>query len=143
MLFDTIPRGEASNGEQVQDAITDVLDELGLRRTIVELGLHYQVGTGGSRLSEAQRQKMAIAIAVLKRPDLIAFNDATTALDSEIEAAILRRLKDEFVGRSCFAVCTALASPLLSIKSWSWSKAALSTRDASPNCRRRETLWRR
>jgi ABC-type multidrug transport system fused ATPase/permease subunit len=45
---------------------------------------------------------MAIAIAVLKRPDLIAFSDATTPLDSETEATILRRLKDEFVGRSLF-----------------------------------------
>ena len=41
-------------------------------------------------------------IAVLKRPDLIAFSAATTVLDSETEAAILRRLKDEFVGRSMF-----------------------------------------
>jgi putative ABC transport system ATP-binding protein len=102
VLFGTIPRGEAGNRERVDDAITEVLDELGLRRTIVELGLDYPVGTGGSRLSEAQRQKMAIAIAVLKRPDLIAFSDATTVLDSETEAAIFQRMKDEFVGRSLF-----------------------------------------
>lgn len=79
-----------------------MLDQLGLGRTIVELGLSYAVGTGGSRLSRAQRQKMAIAIAVLKRPDLIALSDATIALDGEVEAAIFRRLKDEFVGRSLF-----------------------------------------
>ena len=102
MLFGTIPRGEAGNRERVHDAITEVLDELGLRRTIVELGLDYPVGTGGSRLSEAQRQKMAIAIAVLKRPDLIAFSDATTVLESETEAAIFQRMKDELVGRSLF-----------------------------------------
>jgi len=45
---------------------------------------------------------MAIAIAVLKRPDLLAFTDATTVLDSETDAAILRRLKEEFAGRSLF-----------------------------------------
>jgi energy-coupling factor transporter ATP-binding protein EcfA2 len=100
VLFGTIPLGKALNRERVQDAITEVLDELGLRRTIVELGLDYPVGTGGSRLSEAQRQKMAIAIAVLKRPDLITFSDATTVFDSETEAAIFQRLKEEFVGRS-------------------------------------------
>jgi putative ABC transport system ATP-binding protein len=102
VLFGTIPHGEASNRERVQDAISEVLDDLGLRRTLVALGLDYPVGTGGSRLSEAQRQKMAIATAVLKRPDLIAFSDATTVLDSETEAAIFQRLKDEFVGRSLF-----------------------------------------
>lgn len=102
VLFGAIPRGEAGNRERVHDAITEVLDELGLRRTIVGLGLDHPVGTGGSRLSEVQRQKMAIATAVLKRPDLIAFSDATTVLDSETEAVIFQRLKDEFVGRSLF-----------------------------------------
>jgi ABC-type multidrug transport system fused ATPase/permease subunit len=45
---------------------------------------------------------VAIAIAVLKRPDLIAFSDATTVFDSETETAIFQGLKDEFVGRSLF-----------------------------------------
>jgi putative ABC transport system ATP-binding protein len=102
VLFGTIPRGEAGNRERVHDAIAEALEELGLRGTIVELGLQYPVGSGGSRLSEVQRQKMAIAIAVLKRPDLLAFTDATTVLDSETDAAILRRLKEEFAGRSLF-----------------------------------------
>jgi ABC-type multidrug transport system fused ATPase/permease subunit len=102
VLFGTIPRGEASNRERVHDAITEVLDELGLRRTLVELGLHYPVGTGGSRLTEVQRQKVAIATAVLKRPDIIAFSDATAVIDSETEATILQRLKQELTGRSLF-----------------------------------------
>ena len=55
---------------------------------------------------------VAIATAVLKRPDLIAFSDATTVLDSETEATILQRLKDELVGRSlvCSLHRTRLAS---------------------------------
>jgi putative ABC transport system ATP-binding protein len=102
VLFGTIPRGEAGNRERVHDAISEVLDELGLRRTLVELGLHHPVGTGGSRLTEAQRQKVAIATAVLKRPDIIAFSDATAVIDSEMEATILQRLKQELTGRSLF-----------------------------------------
>jgi putative ABC transport system ATP-binding protein len=100
ILFGTILRGEAGNRERVHEAITEVLDELGLRRAIVELGLGYPVGTGGSRLSEAQRQKLAIATGLLKRPDLLALSDATAVLDSETEAAILGRLQRELAGRS-------------------------------------------
>jgi putative ABC transport system ATP-binding protein len=112
VLFGTIPRAEAGNRERVRDAITEVLDQLGLRRTLVELGLDYPVGTGGLRLTEAQRQKVAIATAVLKRPDIIALSDATVVIDSETEAAILQRLKHDLAGRSlvCSLHRTSLAS---------------------------------
>ena len=100
VLFGTIVRGESGGRERVHAAITEVLDELGLRRTLIEVGLDYPVGTGGSRLSEAQRQKLAVAGAVLKRPDLMALNDATAVLDGATETALLDRLKAEFAGRS-------------------------------------------
>ncbi len=100
VLFGTIVRGEFGSRERVHTAITEVLDELGLRRTLIAVGLDYPVGTGGSRLSEVQRQKLAIAAAVLKRPDIIALNDATAALDGATESGILERLKAEFAERS-------------------------------------------
>jgi ABC-type microcin C transport system duplicated ATPase subunit YejF len=100
VLFGTIVRGESGSRERVYTAITEVLDELGLRGTLIEVGLEYPVGTGGSRLSEAQRQKLAIARTVLKRSDLVALNDATAVLDGATEAVILERLKAEFAERS-------------------------------------------
>jgi putative ABC transport system ATP-binding protein len=100
VLFGTIVRGESDSRDRVHAAIAEVLDQLGLRQTLIEVGLDYPVGTGGSRLSEAQRQKLAIARAVLKRPDLVALNDATAVLDAATEAAILERLKAEFAERS-------------------------------------------
>jgi ABC-type multidrug transport system fused ATPase/permease subunit len=100
VLFGTIVRGESGGRERVHAAITEVLEELGLRRTLIEVGLDYPVGTGGSRLSEAQRQKLAIASAVLKRPDLMALNDATAVLDGATETALLERLRLEFADRS-------------------------------------------
>ena len=100
VLFGTIVRGESGGRERVHSAITQVLDELGLRRILIQVGLDYPVGTGGSRLSETQRQKLAIASAVLKRPDLMALNDATAVLDGATETALLERLKVEFADRS-------------------------------------------
>jgi putative ABC transport system ATP-binding protein len=100
VLFGTVVRGESGGRERVHAAITEVLDELGLRRTLIEVGLDYPVGTGGSRLSEVQRQKLAIAGAVLKHPDLMALNDATAVLDGATETALLERLKTEFAERS-------------------------------------------
>ncbi|MBV9863270.1 MAG: ATP-binding cassette domain-containing protein [Alphaproteobacteria bacterium] len=103
ILFGTILRGEADSRERVQDAMAEVLDELDLRRMVARVGLEYEVGTGGSRLSPAQRQKAAIARAVLKRPDLLALDEATAVLDPAAEAQIIEALKRELVGRSIVA----------------------------------------
>jgi putative ABC transport system ATP-binding protein len=100
VLFGTILRGEAGSRERINAEMSELLGELGLRETIIAVGLDYPVGTGGLRLSETQRQKVAIAIAILKRPDLVVFNDATAVLDGVTETAIIDRLKQELDGRS-------------------------------------------
>jgi len=76
-----------------------VIDGLSLRQIIIDVGLDYNVGTGGSRLSMAQRQKTAIARAVLKRPDLLILNEATSALDGQDQTKISNGLREEFAGR--------------------------------------------
>ena len=55
----------------------EIVDELGLRRRIVDVGLGYHVGVGGARLSAIQRQKLAIARSVIKRPELLVVDEAT------------------------------------------------------------------
>jgi len=77
----------------------EVVDALSLRQTVIEVGLDYNVGTGGSRLSSAERQKAALARAVLKRPDLLILNEATSALDGQAQSRVTKGLKEEFTGR--------------------------------------------
>jgi len=108
ILFGTIVAGEAEARERVEAAIGEVLDELGLRETVLAVGLDHSVGTGGSRLSPAQRQRVAIARAVLKRPLLLLLDEATAVLDSAAEDHLLAALREEFAGRTLLA---ALSRP--------------------------------
>ncbi|HTV88074.1 MAG TPA: ABC transporter transmembrane domain-containing protein [Stellaceae bacterium] len=103
ILFGTIVQGEADARERVENAIGEVLDELGLRDGVLSVGLEHAAGIGGSRLSPAQRQKVAIARAVLKRPRLLALNDATAVLDPAAENHILGALRQEFAARCIIA----------------------------------------
>jgi ABC-type multidrug transport system fused ATPase/permease subunit len=48
---------------------------------VVEVGLTYHAGVGGARLSPELRQKVALARALLKRPDILILNDPFTTLD--------------------------------------------------------------
>jgi putative ABC transport system ATP-binding protein len=99
ILFGKIAYGEADAPVRVPSLLAEVVDELSLRQTIIEVGLDYNVGTGGSRLSFAERQKAGIAREVLKRPDLLILNEATSALDGQSQSKVTNGLKDEFAGR--------------------------------------------
>lgn len=65
-----------------------------VRRT--PLGLKMMIGDRGVRLSGGERQRLAIARALLRRPQLLILDEATSALDWENQSAIaevIERLK--------------------------------------------------
>src|SRR5438067_4746369 len=61
ILFGKIAYGEADATVRVPQLLREVLDALSLRSAVIDVGLDYHVGTAGSRLSLAQRQRAAIA----------------------------------------------------------------------------------
>jgi len=100
ILFGKIAYGEADATTRVPQVLAEVLDSLSLRSVIIDVGLDYHVGTAGARLSPAQRQRTAIARAVLKRPDLMILNEATSALDAPAQARVMQGLREEFNERA-------------------------------------------
>ena len=99
VLFGKLAYGEAQAAERIGALVSEVIDELDLKNTAVEVGLDFQVGIGGSRLATALRQKLAIARAVLKRPDVLIVSEATAALDGPTQSKITQNLLAEFEGR--------------------------------------------
>ncbi|MDH3636971.1 MAG: ABC transporter ATP-binding protein/permease [Gammaproteobacteria bacterium] len=79
---------------QLREAISQIVDDMGLRDEIIKVGLDYEVGTGGSRLSLAVRQKLAIARCLIKNPDILIVNQATSALDATAERHVLHSMID-------------------------------------------------
>ena len=68
------------------------------------------VGERGVKLSVGQRQRIAIARAILKNSPFIIFDEATAALDSESEAAIQKAIGSLFADKSCIVIAHRLST---------------------------------
>ncbi len=109
MLFGKLVYGQAKAEEKVTTLIHQVVNELGLEAGIIEVGLDYEVGTAGMRLSPSQRQKLAIARALMKVPDVLILNEATSGLDSSAEARVIANLQKALQGRGLVYITSRAA----------------------------------
>ena len=95
-LFDDTVRGNVALGVQVTDAeIWAALRTAQADGFVAALPqrLDTQLGERGTSLSGGQRQRIALARALVRRPRLLVLDDATSAVDPEVEARILSALR--------------------------------------------------
>ncbi|MGW2766603.1 ABC transporter ATP-binding protein [Streptomyces sp. NPDC001275] len=73
-------------------------------------GLDAEIAQGGTTVSGGQRQRLAIARALLRRPAVYLFDDSFSALDQSTEAALREALVSHTAGATVITVAQRVAS---------------------------------
>jgi ATP-binding cassette subfamily B protein len=73
-------------------------------------GYDTPAGEYGGRISAGQRQRIAIARALVRQPKILVLDEATSALDPEAEAAIIATLRDLSAGRTLISLTHRLSN---------------------------------
>lgn len=97
-LFDDTVRGNVTLGADVtDDEVWAALRTAQADGFVAALpaGLDTRLGERGTSLSGGQRQRISLARALVRHPRLLVLDDATSAVDPEVEARILAGLKAE------------------------------------------------
>ena len=74
-------------------------------------GIHQRIGPDGCQISGGQRQRLAIARALLQRPQILILDEATSCLDPASEEVILRNISS-FLGESTILIISHRHSTL-------------------------------
>ena len=75
-------------------------------------GLESRVAQGGTNFSGGQRQRLAIARALMKKADLYIFDDSFSALDFKTDAALRAALADETRGAATLIIAQRVSTIL-------------------------------
>lgn len=84
------------NPNATQEELIEVLHKASCYNLLsrAEKGLDTMIGEGGLKLSGGEKQRLSIARALLRKPHLLIFDEATSSLDSLTEEEITQTIRD-------------------------------------------------
>lgn len=100
------------NLEASDDDIIDACKKVGAHNFIIKLkdGYNTVISESGGELSQGQKQLLTIARSILKNPDILILDEATSSIDTKTELKIQETMLDIMKGRTSFIIAHRLST---------------------------------
>jgi ATP-binding cassette, subfamily B, bacterial len=97
------------NPQASETELLDVINKASINNLLsrAEKGLDTMIGEGGLKLSGGEKQRLSIARALLRRPKLLIFDEATSSLDSLTEEDITQTIREVSAERNQVTILIA------------------------------------
>ena len=76
----------------------------------MEHGLESRIARGGSNVSGGQKQRLSIARAIARKPEILIFDDSFSALDYKTDRALREKIAAELKGTTCLIVAQRIGT---------------------------------
>ncbi|MBN2090151.1 ABC transporter ATP-binding protein [candidate division KSB1 bacterium] len=94
-----------ANPDSTTESIIEAAKAAGIHEAILEMPGSYAMDVAeGTNISGGQKQRLAIARAFIKNPDILILDEATSSLDPSIENAIFASLQQHFKNRTTIII---------------------------------------
>lgn len=113
IFSDTISSNVAPHEDSInEERLRDAIQIANLESFVESLPLKYntKIGLNGHGLSIGQKQRLLIARALYKDPDILLFDEATNSLDTKNESEIWKRLRMVFEGKTVLVIAHRLST---------------------------------
>ncbi|KAJ5329046.1 hypothetical protein N7452_009436 [Penicillium brevicompactum] len=117
-IYHNVARGlvgsvwEAESEQRKRELVSEACKEAFADEFVDKLPLGYDttVGDGGARLSGGQRQRLAIARSIVKKPDILILDEATSAIDVRGERVVQAALDKASQHRTTIVIAHRLST---------------------------------
>jgi len=115
-LFADTVEGNISFGKSAQKVTTDDVEKaLDIAQAsdfvhAMDDGLQSHISQSGSNVSGGQKQRLAIARTIARKPEILIFDDSFSALDYKTDRVLRQRIKTDLKGTTCLIVAQRIGT---------------------------------